>query len=292
MILSENDIESQIEKWLKAQGYPLEMYVASIFNSQGFRVRQSTFYHDPETDLPREIDVVATKGLFIGEDYAHIIFVIECKVSKKKPWIIFTRENKINDWEYTGWYCSTEKGSDYIIYASIDGKFENLPLTFHQRERVGYGLTQAFVSGEDLVYKAMQSAGRCAVSYVKKGNSFYTGTVDIIIPVIVIDGCLFESYIDDNNELITKSIQEGVVLWDIIIADRKSLAIHIITRDYVEAFAKKASATADILIKDWEINLSEIMKETSGYMKEFNNRCRIRRSAKRSHKGRGRKKRP
>lgn len=55
----QKDIEKEIRKWLKNQGYPLEMKVASQFRDAGFDVTLSNYYTDPENQANREIDVVA-----------------------------------------------------------------------------------------------------------------------------------------------------------------------------------------------------------------------------------------
>jgi len=260
--MSDEEIRNKVSSWLAEQGYPLEMKVAAAFQSKKFNVRQSTFYHDPETTTPREIDVVASKGTYIDGTFAKIVFVIECKSTIKKPWIIFSRNNEIIDYEYVDWYCCSDAGADYVLHASIDGKFDSFPLTYHLRDRIGYGITQAFTSGEDVAYKAMHSAGRCAVSYINAANKAkYGPVVDIVIPVIVIEGGLFDANLSDTNVLNISAIKEGVILWDTIIGDRKSLAIHLVTLDQLDAFVEKASETADNLILDWRNNLTGVLKE-------------------------------
>ena len=76
------DIKKKISDWLKTQGYPLEMHVASALRNTGFDVQIAHYYSDPENGTIREIDVVASYPEYTGA--LDVSFVIECKVSKKK----------------------------------------------------------------------------------------------------------------------------------------------------------------------------------------------------------------
>jgi len=89
----EPSIEEKLHTWLEAQGYPLEMRVAKAFQIAGARVIQSEYYTDPSTEESREIDVVADWQTRIDNLLVRVSFVIECKSSKDKPWILFVSPN-------------------------------------------------------------------------------------------------------------------------------------------------------------------------------------------------------
>ena len=83
-------LERRVAKWLDGQGYPLEMLVGQAFRKAGFFVVQSDYYPDPETGKPREIDVCAhiqrdSHGILAG-----VVYTIECKLARDKPWVLFT----------------------------------------------------------------------------------------------------------------------------------------------------------------------------------------------------------
>jgi hypothetical protein len=61
--------EAAVKKWLVESDYPLlrEMEVAARFRRGGFGVSQSDFYVDPDTEKPREIDVVAEMMDLVGD---------------------------------------------------------------------------------------------------------------------------------------------------------------------------------------------------------------------------------
>jgi hypothetical protein len=81
---------SSIRKWLETQGYPLEMASAKIFRSEGFTVFQSEFYLDPQTNVYREVDVVAWKQVRLSEHLLRVELVAECKSSLDRPWVMVT----------------------------------------------------------------------------------------------------------------------------------------------------------------------------------------------------------
>jgi hypothetical protein len=74
----------KVREWLEKQGYSLEMEAASEFRKVGFEVTQSSYYIDPETAKPREIDVEAISGSSLG--FVDVRFFI-CK-SSDKPWVL------------------------------------------------------------------------------------------------------------------------------------------------------------------------------------------------------------
>ncbi len=87
-----NDLKVKVADWLKKEGYPLEMKVADIFRRNGFGVDQSSYFIDPETGKMREMDVIAT-AIDKYTSNINISWVIECKSSKKYPWILFTSKH-------------------------------------------------------------------------------------------------------------------------------------------------------------------------------------------------------
>jgi hypothetical protein len=87
---------NKVREWIDTQGYPFEMIVAKAFRNAGFTVAQSVYYIDKETDQPREIDVIAHHSVQVEGKTFYIVFVIECKSSKGKPWIAFKTGNHIS----------------------------------------------------------------------------------------------------------------------------------------------------------------------------------------------------
>jgi len=92
---SASSLKAKLRDWLRTQGYPLEMAVASAFRRNGLLVAQSEYYRDPDTHLPREIDVVVYRDSQLGNYALRLMLVVECKASKDKPWVLFTSHPRV-----------------------------------------------------------------------------------------------------------------------------------------------------------------------------------------------------
>lgn len=86
-------LDEKIKDWIKKEGYPLEFSVAHDFKKRGFSVEQSHFVKDSEGKI-REVDVLATQNILVGNSILRILHVVECKWSKDKPWILFADEKR------------------------------------------------------------------------------------------------------------------------------------------------------------------------------------------------------
>jgi len=62
----QDKLEAKISDWLRTQGYPLEMKVASALRKEDFFCQPKPILHRPRTGTSREIDVIATKGDNVG----------------------------------------------------------------------------------------------------------------------------------------------------------------------------------------------------------------------------------
>ena len=215
------DLGLKLTKWLEKQGYPLEMLVAQSFKQRGAIVRQSDYYIDHEEDKPREIDVLAkwyTAYEMNGLVELEIFYCIECKSQQKNPWIIFS------------------PGTSKALYnlrlpASKDGRHYLLNLLhvvnavglFEVAKRAGYGITQAFKTGPDIPYQAVMSAVKAAIACISDSDRiaqdveadlsqpYYSPVV--AIPIVVIDGQLFECYLGEENIPVVQEIEVGAIEW-------------------------------------------------------------------------------
>jgi hypothetical protein len=87
-----SEMLERVRSWLESSGRAFELRVARTFRQTGAnRVEQSFVYTDPVTDVHREGDVLAYFGWTgVGEQTrSTITAVVECKSSKKDPWVAF-----------------------------------------------------------------------------------------------------------------------------------------------------------------------------------------------------------
>ncbi|GIK39632.1 MAG: hypothetical protein BroJett011_34650 [Chloroflexota bacterium] len=255
-------MEEKIAKWLKQQGYPLEMSVAQHFHGAGFKVIQSDFYLDSETGTHREIDVRAERFQRISQSgYVLIMRVgcdIECKLSQEKPWILFTSNDRTIE---QSWISSenavTSNIGDLILYDLDDEVQAVLPsfLDKNSKKRVAYGLTQAFTGGQDVPYKAITSAFKAAVSHATyldkynvtilsepRKNNIY---LNIVFPIVVVGGRLFETYLDDNGNLIIQETKAGILHWNGPLANKNNPVIYLFTESVIRELAQIMNEKAD-----------------------------------------------
>jgi hypothetical protein len=89
---SANTLSEKVLDWLNTEGFPTEFKSATAFRHAGFFAKQGMHYRS-SSDAPREIDVTATKTLRDEKCFVRCEFVVECKWSKGKPWVVFTDES-------------------------------------------------------------------------------------------------------------------------------------------------------------------------------------------------------
>lgn len=245
-ILSENNINDRITDWLNSQGYPLEMSVAEVLQNLNFNVRQSEYYIDEESAQHREIDIVASLQKEVGDKLIRISLILECKVSKDKPWIIFTSKNTRIA---TPGRVAQRAGSKFgnIILRNLAHKKEIQDLNlFSLPERPGYGLTQAFTSGNDVAYNSCISVSKATRAIVIQADQIRNERyVNISFPILVIDGRLFETYLNDSNEMSVNEVSQGILLWRNPVIGMPHTVINVITKDVLEDYF--SSIRTDIL---------------------------------------------
>ncbi|MCK4395921.1 hypothetical protein KAW96_04915 [candidate division WOR-3 bacterium] len=259
---SGGNLKRKIKEWLTKQGYPLEMRVATSFRKAGFDVIQSHYYIDPENDNYREIDIIATKPDFIGG--IDISFIIECKSSKEKPWLLFSSDRVLENRSIFLSYCIN---SDSTREALIKKGFETINvLPWIKKEgRIAYGLTQAFTSGDDITYKATISVLKATISRKKELNKRNPYPFIFLFPVIIVDGQLFECFLNSRGLLSIQEFQEGFLYFPLHIAGECGTCIHILSSNKIEEFCEQAKGVSDslfsLLEEDRDIWLKTLLPE-------------------------------
>ena len=213
-----NSLQAKVKKWLQEQGYTLEMRVAKAFREANFEVTQSEYYKDTETDSYREIDVIATKGTLIDHRLIDFNYIVECKYTKDKPWVIFTVPSRkgFPSSLATEGRLSTDKGKIMLLeITTIDDAKNNT--IFKLPERLGYGVTRALSNGKDQAFEAVTVASKAALSTIdnidnKWNKKGITSRIAIAWPVVILAGELFEAYLTEQNEIRVKPATWGTLV--------------------------------------------------------------------------------
>jgi len=227
----ESDVVKGVRGWLEKQGFPLEMRVASAFESKGFAVEQSHYYV-VGSDPPREMDVLAWRSLTdprfvwqpasaprspVREDptrqnmLAFDAFVlVECKSGPAdRPWIVFSsRKGAASLNSILESYARTNLAWRSIL--RIGEMYpDRLPL-FAPRDRYGHSLVTASLGagqkerkaddGYDVAYSALKKIAEATESVIGEKLERITDRLfRLVVPIIVTSSPVVECWLQDGS---------------------------------------------------------------------------------------------
>lgn len=256
----QGDLSTKLTEWMHKEGFPFEMRVARAFQKAGFLVTQSDYYDDPDTKTRREIDVVAMFHTSLKDVILRVEFVIECKTSKNKPWLLFCGEQEES--ESPAWVanrCASKMGQKVLHNLAHSKDLQKLAL-FRLRPPVGYGLKQAFSNeSRDVAYTAMSGIGSAS-----KARSLYWNDhphkdriVEFIFPVIAIDGRLFECHLSEKEDIDVSEISSATLRWRNPITSVLHTLIDVQTSVSIDGFASESFQAAKKMIFDYSTAIIE-----------------------------------
>lgn len=244
-------LETKLLSWLATQGYPLEMTVARAFQRSGFRVVQSDYYTKEGSGISREIDVLASlqkveEGLVI-----RVTIVVECKSSKEKPWLLFSKERSLAKPALIAQRAASELGTHVLHRIASDERIQDLPI-FSIPETPAYGLTQAFTSGSDVCYAAATAVAEATAGIADDASARHKrGPYDILeifLPVIVTDARIFSATLDQEAAVVINEVPSGVLLWRNPIVGMPHTIINVVSVGALDAFAASSMESAKRLL--------------------------------------------
>jgi hypothetical protein len=256
MTQEKDELLPKLDEWLRREGYPFEMRVAQAFRKAGIHITQSDYYIDPETKTPREIDVVAIAQKATKDNLIfRIIFLIECKSSTDKPWLLFCGPQKdMLAPARVAQRIASKMGMRVFHELAGNASLQELPL-FSIRAPFGYGLTQAFKKGneKDVAYAAMCSVGNAAraTAVMWNGHPHEDRIVELIFPVIAIDGRLFQCNLDDTGDISVTEITWATLLWRNALPPLSNTIIDVQTASSIDSFAGQSFEAARTLLTEY-----------------------------------------
>jgi len=246
----EQSLEDRLRSWLGAQGYPLEMKVATAFQHAGARVIQSDYYSDPTTSESREIDVVATWQDDIDRILTQVSFTFECKSSRDKPWILFVSPDaRIAPPARVAQRAGSSLARLALWDLADNASLQSLPI-FDLPIAPAYGLKQAFSDKADICYGAI--AGVAAATAAQANQPDFQDSqrggydiLEVIFPVVVTDARLFTALLKADGELDIQEKTTGVLLWRNPVVNRPHTIIHVVSSIALAEFAETARSSAE-----------------------------------------------
>lgn len=232
------DIEQKIRSWLAEHGYRFELTVARAFQRAGFSVTLSDFVHDPESGEPREIDVIATHTSFLTRTHLFdVTFVIECKYSRDKPWIVFVGADDIEMTDtprFLGRF-GTKVGRVALLELSIGSEAEQTGL-FALPRKMGHGVRRAFEEKTDLAYDAVTKVCSGAAGLIAKKEGSFNGSA-IAFPIVILQGQIFECGISETTEIELMEVKQTTIFWRRPVANHSTVPVEILTESALQDFA-------------------------------------------------------
>ena len=260
-----DDLINELASWLGKQGYPLEMRVERICREAGFETTQGYYYQDPDTQVPRETDILASTLHERERWMLSTTLVIECKLARDKPYILFSHASPPNP-SHSWLYEPSSPLARRIIrrVLRIDKRDQLAP--FRLPSRTGYGLIQSFKdNNKDTAFEALISVTKASDHLLKEVTASEIGLgpiAEIVIPVVAIDGRLFDCQLGNDNELEIEEIVAGTMLWRRPQGGRTGTIVRIITLQGLSSFVNAVSEAGHHIASVHEAVIDKIVDQT------------------------------
>lgn len=125
-----DDLLAKVRKAILTTGYPLELEIGSMFENLAWIPFHSVEYADPETEKPRELDLLVYKLI----NMRRMELRVSAKTSLNKQFVFFTRKRRSSPW------LSDLKFTPVVEHRvdSIPSPLHKLPLFSHPRECINF----------------------------------------------------------------------------------------------------------------------------------------------------------
>lgn len=89
-----------------------------------------------------------------------------------------------------------------------------------------------------------------------------TNTCSIMMPIVIVEGQLFETYLNAESEVIVENTDEGTLLWRNPMVGRPHTIVSVLSSNIFEGFADKASKSIDEYFELSRNNYTENIERT------------------------------
>lgn len=251
-----DDLVGRVRTWLESEGYPFELRVGRVLREAQWDVFHGRHYTDPETGKLREIDIHAAFGPYVGNSHGvgmvSVHLVCECKVSVSKPWVVFTTSIGDDSERLVGRLAPGEVASRVLADATATGR--RLFRTLCVGPRVGHALTRAFSDSKagdpsgpySAVLGALSAASVLSAKHESagpRGESLAQWT-SIYLPIVILNGPLFEFYLDDEGNEVLQNSDRVQVLAHRPSSETDPVLVQIVASSGLVSFAQSMHSEA------------------------------------------------
>lgn len=199
--INKNKLIKEIEK----TGYPTELKVGNILTKYLWGVRYNRYYIDRDKQEGREIDITAFTNVGKSDKCTvGLHLVCEVKKSVNKPWVVFSTQKEYIEGITFLKMKYSNKDVDKLL-SETTNSIENI-------SRIGRSYCQGFKSNyyNANIFEALTSTVKASEDLIKRNKNssslsilLYKDSLSInfVDPIIVLDGLLYEAYLNQKNEL-------------------------------------------------------------------------------------------
>lgn len=227
-----------------------------MLSQAGWEVEQGALYVDPVTGKSREIDLVARydRSISLERGTVGLVLLIECKVIRRHPYVSFASRTKRDAADVIP-LLGHGTVAQTALLMSVATSDEYDLLTIRSGERIGHGIAQAHSKRKDDInpaFTAVRSAvGAATALGINRDNLVrsWAGyrTVEIFLPIVAVDGFMYEYYLDDNGkeELSSSGIARVVSANPLVPSE--SVLVHVVTDKYIPLFLERLNRDFETL---------------------------------------------
>ena len=204
-----DDLAKKIQNDALKSGYPSELKAERIFTEAAWPTTGNSYFIDQDENKGREIDLHAYKN---SSDTGTnpVVFawsMISADVKKsEKPWVVFSSKR-----------CWRENNPGYSLLSHLhntQGHINHEILNYEHPTtslpRIGRSSQVAFSHDTSTIFNSIVSAVKASIEEHRAAEEhkeiWSENSVDAVFyePVVILDGKLFECYLDENNEIKTE----------------------------------------------------------------------------------------
>jgi len=263
-------LKEHLEKEIEKTGYPVEMEISTLLDEGNWIVLWNDYYFDYDQNVAREIDIRATplkpqkeakqeKDIFS----CYPFLAIECKKSESYAWVFFKRKLKLGRFGFEGQYLDYINAWNieerfYPVYLTLLGKLHYYRSKEFSRAYKQIKLQKDRASSKDEIFEAINQLLKYVSYEIENYIDVYkNGLMKIMsnvffLPIIVFDGKLYESVLEDKRLSLKRSNHTTVLSFyrSRYAPHRFPFFIDVVQRNYFPKFLRLIEKEIVLITED------------------------------------------
>jgi hypothetical protein len=214
-------LEEKILNDIEKTGFTVELKTVSALIDNDWQVEHGSTYEDYDENKSREIDVIASKTMYIEDISFRISFYLIIEVKKSsRPWIIFTTNRRFGTLGWSILHRSNNSRITKPLSGEGSGTFrdsvfgmkavtKNTPREYKFRVGKAFHELEKQPGEKSKIFEAIMSASKAAYYHCEKYKEADEAdfqpnkdtNLSIYLPVVVLDGLLYEVYNGYSGEI-------------------------------------------------------------------------------------------